>query len=131
MPAKSFSSMACIAAVPRRLGRPVASTKAQDLLYRRVQPVPRLLTNILFVSIDDDDASILHHHHRWLQLSMGETMLKIELIKNKRDYCCSMYNRRTTRYLNSCEKYHLKTLNAQTAFSVVTRKALSIERIRF
>ena len=78
----------------------MALLKARDLLYRRVRPVLRLQTNILFVSIDDDDASILHHHHRWLQLSMGETMLKIELIKNKRDYCCSIYNRSITLLLS-------------------------------
>ena len=71
--------MACIAAVPRQLRRPVASTKARDLLCRRVQPVPRLLTNILFVSIDDDDASILHHHHRWPAVIYLETMLQTEL----------------------------------------------------
>ena len=70
-----------------------ALSKARDLLYRRVRPVLRLQTNILFVSIDDDDASILHHHHRCCQVSMGETMLSIEVNKIKLDYCRSIYNR--------------------------------------
>ena len=59
MPANSFSLMLPIAAVPCRLGGPVASMKATGLLSRRVSPELRLQFDNAFELTGEDDANVL------------------------------------------------------------------------